>query len=214
MTANYFYKVIHNLRQYEEVMLYDNILIFNEEEEQKVIDFLREEYVLETKNYPNNAPVFNEKAALWVAKTVYLAAQLILYRKNNDHDLSKMFPNFENEIDNSAVLSADLCLRFLPDMLVQLNIIDNEDKLIEILENILVNWPYSSIKYKMPKAALNFNKLLMNKCTEILLINRIIENKRIDLALMPEIKPIIAGHLGIYATQFWNEFNIEKSIDE
>lgn len=33
MTENYFYKVIHNLRQYEEVMLYANVLAFNKEEQ-------------------------------------------------------------------------------------------------------------------------------------------------------------------------------------
>lgn len=214
MTENYFYKVIHNLRQYEEVMLYANVLTFDNEEEEKVMAFLADEYQVESLNYPENAPSFNPEAALWAAKTVYLAAQLILYRQNKENDLANMFPSYQLEIDSSAIVSADLSLRFLPDMLLQLNIIDNEDVLIEILENILVNWPYSSVKHTMNNKELNFDKLLTNKCTEILLINRIIENKRIDLALIPEIKPKVAGSLGIFANQFWNEFNIEKTINE
>lgn len=214
MTENYFYKVIHNLRQYEEVMLYANVLIFNKEEEEKVIAFLAKEYELESINYPNTAPGFNPEAALWAAKTVYLAAQLILYRQNKEQDLATMFPNYHLEIDSSAVVSADLCLRFLPHMITQLSIIDSEDVLIKILETILAHWPYSSIKYQMPNSELHFDELLTNKCTEILLINRIIENKRIDLALLPQIKPLVSGNLGIFANQFWNEFNIEKNINE
>ncbi len=214
MTENYFYKVIHNLRQYEEVMLYANVLTFNKEEEEKVMAFLAQEYEVESLNYAINAPSFNAEAALWAAKTVYLAAQLILYRQNKEHDLANMFPNYHLEIDSSAIVSVDLCLRFLPDMLLQLNIIDNEDVLIEILETILVNWPYSSIKHTMTNKALNFDKILTNKCTEILLINRIIENKRIDLALLPQIKPLVSGSLGFFASKFWNEFNIEKTINE
>lgn len=40
MTENYFYKVIHNLRQYDEVMLYSNMLIFNKEEEENDNHFI------------------------------------------------------------------------------------------------------------------------------------------------------------------------------
>lgn len=40
MTENYFYKVIHNLRQYEEVILYTNVLTFNKDEEENEDHFI------------------------------------------------------------------------------------------------------------------------------------------------------------------------------
>lgn len=69
----------------------------------------------------------------------------MLYRKNEEQDIAILLPSFISPISPSAHLSADLVLRFLPDIIKQLKLIDPEDALIGILERQLVQWYYSGV---------------------------------------------------------------------
>lgn len=214
MHTNYFLWMVKSIRQNEEVMLYANILEITEEESIKVIEFLKSEYQLESFNYPFCTPAFNSEAALWAAKLLYIAAQLMLYRENKEADLEKLITEFNREIKPSEILSADLCLRFLPAIIVQLKIIDPEDRLISILEGHLKRWHYSAINYTLEIENLDFKQIHESPTLEQLYINRIIEYKKIKLAKLPKFKQRIDAHLGIYVKEFWNEFNIETSEHE
>ncbi len=206
----YFLNMIKNLRQNEEVMLYDNILKFSEIEAENTINFLKKEYQNESLNFPFKHPDFDKNVALWAAKTVYIAAQLILYRENKSEDIPTLLPDFQSPISPSSILSADLCLRFLPDMLVQLKFFDSEDPLVEILEKILSQWHYSGINYPLAIEKLDFAVIDSDNCLKQLYINRIIENKKIHLAKLPHFKDTILANLGIYGKEFWKEFSLEN----
>ena len=78
MAKHYFLKMIQALRQHEEIVLYQNVLNISEIEAAEVGAFLEFEYKQESLSYPQLIPYFDPIAALWSAKTVYLAAQLIL----------------------------------------------------------------------------------------------------------------------------------------
>ena len=95
------------LRESEEVTLYDNIFQIEEVESKAVIDYLSKEFNKEAMEYPFTSPAFSESASLWGAKTVYLVAQLILYRKNRPDELQNLIENFQEEITPSTILSAD-----------------------------------------------------------------------------------------------------------
>ena len=137
MITPYFLKMIRTLRQQEEIMLYGNILQVTDAEAREVVVFLEKEYEAEALNYPYSIPSFDDTAALWAAKTVYIAAQLILYRETKNEALPLILPDFTGDVTPAAILSCDLCLRFLPTMIVQLKAIDSEDELIQVLENLL-----------------------------------------------------------------------------
>jgi len=203
---NYFLKMIKTLRSYEEVILSANIFEIHQEEQELVLDFLRNEYKLESTDYPFVVPEFNDRVGIWAAKTVYNTAQLILYRKNKPEELSTLLPEYKDIIDAAAILSADICLRFIPDMLIQLKLIDPEDELISVLENILHNWHYSGINYNLQITRLDFAIVNADNCLNQLYINRIIENKKNDLAILPQFKVTVQAVLGLYATQFWDTY--------
>lgn len=214
MIDNYFLEMIQTLRKQEEVILYGNILHVNEKYTESVIDFLRTEYQKEILEYPdNNTPEFDPVSALWGAKIIFIAAQLLLYRENKETDLDVLLPDYTAMRNAASVLSADLCLRFLPDILMQLKMIDSEDALIEILERKIVYWHYSGINYPLPLKQLNFETMFAETGLKRLYINRIITYKKIDLANHTACKENIAGYLGMYADQFWKEFNREKQSD-
>ena len=180
-------------------MLYDNILSISEEEKASAILFLRKEYLQESLDFPYQAPLFDDNAALWAAKTVYIAAQLMLYREHKAVDLRELLPDYEREMSPAAILSADLYLRFLPDMLIQLKMIDSEDKLIEILEKMLEKWHYSGIKYDFEIEKLDFEIIEKDLCVKQMYVNRVVFYKKNKLTEHPILQPLLLANVGIHA---------------
>jgi len=156
--------MIQHLRTKEEVVLYQQMLGFSKQEESKVIKFLEKEYGNEALNFPHDAPGFDKTAALWAAKIIYISAQLVLFREANPEDLEPMLPDFEQPLTPSVLLSADLTLRFLPDVLRQVKLIDSEDPLLKILEPKLLKFHYSGVNYQLDLEQLDFEVIENNKC--------------------------------------------------
>ena len=189
-------------------MLYANLLEINDSQEKEALDYLRREYDHERIDYPcKDLPGFDPSAALWAARTIYTAAQLLLYRENRESDLQLLFPDYPGEISSDAQLSADLVLRFLPDMIVQLKLIDPEDALIPILEKHLMQWHYSGIKYTLRPESLDFSTVISNTCLEQLYIDRVNTYKKISLAKHPALDKGLKASLGIFADVFWKDFD-------
>jgi hypothetical protein len=213
MSQDYFLQMIRQLREGEQVILYDNVLSWDSSEEAKIIDFLYLELKNESFHYPLKVPEFNSQAAFWAAKTIYLAAQLIQYRDHSEKDVNNFFTDFDGELSPSVILSADLCLRFLPDMLLQLKAIDSQDRLIEILEKIANKWHYSMIRYPLELEGLSFEVVFSDQCLKQLYINRIIENKKLKLAELPACYEAVSAALGIYRAELWKEFTLVKDYE-
>ncbi|MDI3319394.1 hypothetical protein [Pinibacter soli] len=213
MEKKYFLKMIQHLRVEEQVMLYGNLFETSSDEEE-VCSFLQTEYQQESLTHPFQSPSFDGAAALWGARLIYNAAQLLLYRQNKPNDLIALFPDFQNEVTPSAIVSADLCLRFLPDVIAPLRLIDGEDQLIGILENHLKIWHFSAVKSELSFDALDFTLILSNPCIKRLYVDRVIEYKKLKLAFHPSLKPLVQASLGMYADVFWNNFKTELLINE
>ena len=211
---HYFLKMIRHLRQQEETMLYSNMLVISEKEADETIDFLRGEYEAESLDYPYEAPEFCPEAALWAAKTIYIAAQLLLYRENKNEELATLLPDFPGEADASAMLSADLCLRFLPDTLFQLRLIDSQDLLIEVLESKLHAWHYSGIHYGLDVEKIDLTSIASDLCLQQLYVNRIISGGKMQLAMHPAFTEVVKANLGIFAGDFWSDFKTQTTIHE
>jgi hypothetical protein len=201
-----FLQMIRQLRQREEVFLYDRFRDISEREVETLIDFMHGEYDAEAINHPFTVPAFNSSAAIWAARTIYISAQLLLYRDSKPEELIQHLPDFKGERNPSAILTADLCLRFLPAILTQLKLIDPDDELIELLEARLSEWHYSGITYPLEIAKLNFEPVLQDECLRTLYCERIIENKNLTLAQHPAFQSTIQSFLGIHGEQLWKEF--------
>ncbi len=201
--------MIKQLREQEEVMLYNNLLQINEVDANEVLEFLKKEYENESLNFPYQVPSFHPQAALWAAKTLYFSAQLLLYREHKEADLDSFIPNYDKTIGASELLSADLCLRFMPQLIQQLKFIDTEDKLIAILEQKLATWHYSGIHYPLAVETLDFTVVSEHPCLLQLYTNRIIQYKKIKLAQLPVFKTWIEANLGIYTQTFWADYKLE-----
>jgi MoxR-vWA-beta-propeller ternary system domain bpX4 len=202
-TKSSFLDTIYHLRTIEQIILSDKLLTISKEEEKDTISFLEAEYEREILEYPGVAPEFKTDAALWAAKTVYLAAQLLLYREHKITDLEVILADFDGNQDASAVLSADLCLRFLPQIIEEMKRIDPDDLVIPILEKHLYQFHYSSIGFEVDIKKINFDIIASNDCLQQLYIDRIVHRKAIKFTESDFIKKELEIGFGDYKKIFW-----------
>ena len=191
------------IREQEEIILYDNIFQTSEQEQHQVIEYLSQIYHQESLDHPYQIPPFDAHAGLWAANTLYVSAQLLLYRKNSNSDLLTLLPDFVHPKTASAVISADLSLRFLPDIINQLDRMNPEDQLIPILKKHLHTWHYSGVSYQLSIDELDFRVEESDRCLQQLYANRIIEYQRKPLAETIAFAEVVGASLGDYRNIFW-----------
>lgn len=208
MQAYNFLKSISHLRQHEEMIIYGNVTTIEEEEKEILLSFLKKEFQRELLNYPFEAPDFHPEAAFWAAKITYWASQFLLHRSLKEEELVPFLKAFDEKITATAILSADLTLRFLPEIIQQLKMLDIEDVLIALLEEILEEWHFSGIPYDLPVEKLNFESMMENNCVWQLYCDRVITFKKKAFLKIPKVKEAILANLGDYQEVFWKEIKL------
>lgn len=196
--SSYFFDTIELLRTKGDIILHSSFVQWSEDDEEYVTKFLEEEYNKEACNYPGMLPAFRPEAALWSAKTVFLSAQLLMLRDIPEVEFPKLLPPFNAEINLGAVLSGDLCLRFLPEIIEKAEDIDTYDGLIPLLDNLLLDWGYSSVgrRFADTDAQLRNTEVLKTKEFQLLLIERIVE-RNAQHAIHQELREIVQPYLEI-----------------
>lgn len=202
---NNFLDTINILRSKEEVLVYSEMLSISTEQETAVVDYLQREYENEGLEYPFTPPPFDAKAALWASKTVYFSAQLLLNRKNLPGTASSYVMGYDYELTAGAILSTDICLRFLPAILRELKLIDLEDPLISVLQSHLQQWHFSGVGYLTELDDIDYTIPLENDCIKQLYVDRIIERKARNYIDGSPLGEFVLGSMGEYTSEYWQE---------
>lgn len=194
--TSYFFDSIELLRTKGDIILHTEFIQWSQDDEEYVTRFLSEEYQREAINYPGEIPDFNSEAALWGAKITFVAAQLLMLRNVKDLVFNNSLPDFEGEMSLSAVLSADLCLKFLPEIIDKAADIDPYDELIEWLENILLKWHFSGIgrRIETPQEPIKHLELVKDSSMMLLYSDRIVKRGAMH-SVHQEIKEIVKPFL-------------------
>ncbi len=211
---NQFLRVIKNLYEHGEVVLFDGIRHFSTLESKEVVRYIEEQYLQECLEFPCARIPFDPDAAEYSAQIVYNALQLIIYREKEESELSQYITTYSQPIGAGSMLSADVCFRFLPDAIKNLQSINPEDELIELLENILANWHYSGISTCKMFEASDIDMLFENDCFRKLYIDRILTTKNTFLARHPFFRPWVLGALGMHKELLWKELIIDNENSE
>lgn len=206
-----FYNTIVALRQQERITLFTKMQDIAAWEDKEVIELLKSEFEKERLSWTLMDIPFNEQAAIWAAKTIYNAAQLLMLRGGTAKNLDNLFPSYKNGINNSSILSADLCLRFLPQIVMQLKITDAEDLLIPILENSLKTFHYSAIGFEVELGIEDWAQVLSDVHFKKLYLERIVIKQDYHLAEMPYINQQLNATFGLYKNKFWSNL---KTINQ
>ena len=204
-TKKSFLDTVYHMRTIEQVIVYMKIPAIPMSEENEVIDFLQSEFEREVLEYPFAAPEFDKKAAIWAAKTAYFAAELLLYRETEPKEIGAILPDFTAAVTPSAILSADLCLRFLPRILDEIRLVDPADVVIPMLEKHLKKFHFSAIGTDFENFEPDFKITIENDCVCQLYTDRIIERKSLKWATLTDIAPFVFAGLGNYPKELWPE---------
>lgn len=196
------------LRKEECITIFTDLHEISGKELHDAADYLESEFEKERLEFLSPDISFDKEASLWAAQVLYHSAQLYLIRKDTSKDLHKLVPDYKGKRDVSALLSADLSLRFLPQIVSALQIADPEDPLIKMLENILQQFHYSSIGYDVELPNIKWEEELQDKTYRKLYLERVVENKSYQLAEIPYINQLLIAQFGIYKDFYWKELKI------
>ncbi|WP_426480762.1 hypothetical protein [Chryseobacterium sp. R2ACT005] len=210
-TKSPFLDTIFLLRKEECITLFSSLQQISPQEEVEAGDYFETEFEKERLEFLSGQLTCNKETAVWAAKILYHSAQLYLIRENTEKNIENLIPAFKGSLDVSSILSADLSLRFLPQVIVALNSVDPEDPLIAMLEDILTQFHYSGIGYDLDLKNVNWKEELKDKTYRKLYLERIVEKKDYKLAEIPFINKLITAEFGIYKDAFWREL---KTITE
>ncbi|MDN3694790.1 hypothetical protein QWZ06_22295 [Chryseobacterium tructae] len=207
-TKSPFLDTIFLLRKNECITLFSNIQTISSNEEKEAEEYFEAEFEKERLEFLSDQLICNKTTAVWAAKVLYHSAQLYLIRENTAYNLENLIPKFKGTKDISSVLSADLSLRFLPEVMSALNSIDPEDPLIKILEEILTEFHYSGIGHDLDLKKVNWEEELKDKTYRKLYMERIVEKKDYQLAEIPFINKLLIAEFGMHKEAFWRELKI------
>ncbi|WDF48650.1 hypothetical protein PQ459_09270 [Chryseobacterium sp. KACC 21268] len=200
-----FLDTLFHLRNDEHITIFVAIQDIPKKEEQDVTGYLESEFEKERLEFLSDQISFDSEASLWAAKILYRSAQLYLIRKDTDKNLEKLVPAFNGKPNVSAVLSADLSLRFLPQIISALYNADAEDPLIKMLENIMIQFHYSAVGFDLDLDKINWEEELKDDTYRKLYLERIVEKKAYKLAEIPFINKLLMAEFGMYKDVFWRE---------
>ncbi|MBV8326362.1 MAG: hypothetical protein JO178_08680 [Chryseobacterium sp.] len=196
------------LRKNECITLFSSFQEISPKEEREAEDYFETEFEAERLEFLSDQLICNTKAAVWAAKVLYHSAQLYLIRENIAKDMDIWVPEFKGTRDISSILSADLSLRFLPQIITALNSVDPEDQLIRLLETILTEFHYSGVGYDLDLKDVNWEKELKDNTYRKLYLERIVEKRDYKLAEIPFINQLLTAEFGMYKDAFWRELKI------
>ncbi len=196
------------LRKDECITIFTDIPEISAKEIEDTADYLESEFEKERLEFLSLDIHFDKEASVWAAKVLYHSAQLYLIRKDTSKDLYKLIPEYKGRRDISSLLSADLSLRFLPQIVSALQNADPEDLLIKILENILRQFHYSAVGSDTTLGNINWEEELKDKTYRKLYLERIVEKRAYQLAEIPYINQLLIAEFGIYKDIYWKELKI------
>lgn len=210
-TKSPFLDTIFLLRKEECITLFSDLQKISPQEEAEAGDYFETEFEKERLEFLSDQLICNKEAAVWAAKTLYHSARLYLIRENTAKDMDQLIPGFKGARTISSILSADLSLRFLPQIITALNAVDPEDSLITVLENILTEFHYSGIGYDLDLEKVNWEEELKDRTYRKLYLERIVAKRDYKLAEIPFINTLLIAEFGMHKDTFWREL---KTITE
>ena len=207
-TQSPFLDTLFWLRKEECITIFTDLHEISKKEEQDAADYFESEFEKERLEFLSDQINCDRETAVWAAKVLYYSAQLYLIRKDTAKNLEKLIPQFNGKRNVASILSADLSLRFLPEIMDALQNADPEDPLIKMLENILTQFHYSGIGFDLNLEKINWEEELKDKTYRKLYLERIVEKKAYSLAEIPYINQLLIGEFGLHKNIFWRELKI------
>ena len=204
-----------NLFEQGNVTVANRIRPFPKKDRQEAVKVLQHFYQQEVLEMPNQAPFFSEEAAAWAAEYLYRAIQLVMLRDLGEEVIEQHLKPYSQPITPQAIVSVDLCFRYLSDLFDLAKGLAPNDPLVLRLKETAKRWPFSSVGMEL-ELPLRHQIILDDHCLRYAYIDRIIKAKDKQRAKIPEITVLIQEALGDYAVSLWPEVHafIQQSLTQ
>ncbi len=179
---------------------------FEEDDRLESAILLKNYYNEDRLEMPLTPPDFSEEAALWGAAYCYNSLQMMMMRTAEEDMIGSYLKGFEGAYNASAIYSADLILRYLPDLLKTAKGLAPADSLVDYITQTASQWPFSIANEQVNHDEARIEMILNDASLRIAYADRIIKSKNKKLAEKDKIKEIINEALGNHASVIWPEF--------
>ena len=172
---------------------------------------LRDYHADDARELPGPAPAFDAFAAGWAAAYLYHTVQLALVRELDENVVHDLLRDFDGEITPAVIYSADLTLRYLPDLLRLAKGLAPGDALVARLHAMAGQWPLSFVGAAAGPAEAGAPAeaeawVLAHPALRQEYIDRIIRAQDRARAARPQLAPLVHAALGHYASTLWPDF--------
>ena len=195
---------ILNLLEKGQVLLEGKLRDFSKTELEEAAKVLKVYYDHDKIEMPYQAPDFEPGSALWGATYLYHTMQLSLLRDENEETVREYLTASTASKTPSVIYSADLMLRYLPQLLNISKGLAPDDVLVKCLMETAVQWPFSSIGIVLTETP-NLDPILENQSLRIAYIDRIIQSKNQKNIYNEKVTKLINEALGDHQSTFWPE---------
>ncbi|CAN5802394.1 hypothetical protein BH09VER1_BH09VER1_49530 [soil metagenome] len=149
-------------------------------------------------NLAVDAPGLDLEVGKWAAALLYRMSQLVVLRTIEAEEVAASFQvRCPSERSPATDYSADLFLRYLPDVHALAKRLAADDPLVAQLEKLAGDWPLSSVGMK-DIARGRIDSFIHDASLRQLYVDRIIENKAFHLAQEPEMAEEIRVSCGVF----------------
>jgi hypothetical protein len=150
------------------------------------------------RELPGGAPRFSLPVARWSAVVMLRICQFLVYRDVDEAAVSQALATPAPEPASPAShYSADLLLRFLPDVARLANGINPDDPLVEQLQKLAAAWPLSSVG--MPSDGnVSLQGIVDDRCLLALYVDRVIAAQDTGRLQDERVRQAVRAALGIH----------------
>ncbi|HEY9259755.1 hypothetical protein [Chitinophaga sp.] len=196
---------INHLVREGQVTVVNQIIPFTSQELQDTQTILAAYYQNDILEIPGTAPAFDADAALWAAGYIYRIVQLTMLREAEKQDIIDWLIPYPFPATAANIYSADLCLRYLPDLLSLSKGMAPDAPLVQHIREIAMQWPFSSTGMNLPAtgdiAAIIASPPLLQTYAD-----RIIATRDQNRCNVPAVAAIVTTSLGNYAGILWPDY--------
>lgn len=182
-----------------------DVIPFNENDTREAAVLLQQLHSTDAIQLPGTPPAFDAPAAMWAAVYLYRAVQLVMLRNLGEDVINKLLTTYEGEHTAAAIYSADLCLRYMKDVLELAKGLAPADPLVVCLKNEAGRWPFSSVGIAI-EADPDLNAIMTDTSLKYAYIDRIIETRDLARCNNKEVNDLVEEALGNYAADLWPGF--------
>ncbi|MGB0432662.1 MAG: hypothetical protein ACPGLV_19450, partial [Bacteroidia bacterium] len=204
---------IKHVRTHGEVLLEQEPSIINQADEAESTAYLSLAFDNELLSAPNHTFQFITEKALWAAKLLMQASHYLLNRKDEFEQIKTGFTLQQQNLNAQEQYSADLMLRYLPNIISELSLINTDDPLIPLLESQLHKSTYSSILYFDTFDQERIIELSSDTGFELLAIERIVEHKKWNWLNNNRLGKTIKTQVGLYPKELIGIENLDDIIN-